>query len=160
MFASGTYNPTYSGPILASGDTMRRARNSAMQQSEFAGNTRAFRNQQRGIGAGSKMSAFRAGLMADADAFKARAAASQAQQDSMIGNAEAMQAYQRNQAEEDAGIRSLLTNRLGTDQKFAMDQRELTIGQMLQQRQRRVENEAADRRRGATMGGMLMGLFT
>lgn len=160
MFAQDTYNPTYSGPILASGDNLRRARNSAMQQSQFQGNVRAFRPQGLGIGAGSKMSAFRAGLLADAERFKGMTAAQQAYQDNVLSNAEARMAFQRNQAEEDAGIRSLRTSRLQTDQKGELDYRDLRIGTALQERQRQVENQARDATRGASMGGLLMGLFT
>lgn len=160
MFAQDTYNPTYSGPILASGDNLRRARNSAMQQAQFQGNQRAFRPQGLGIGAGSKMSAFRSGLLADAEKFKGMTAAQQAYQDNMLANAEANTNYQRNRAQEEAGIRSLRTNRLQTDQKGELDYRDLDIGTQLQIRQRRVENQARDAARGASMGGLLMGLFT
>ena len=160
MFAQDTYNPTYSGPILASGDNLRRARNSAMQQSQFQGNQRAFRPQGLGIGAGSKMSAFRSGLLADAERFKGMTAAQQAYQDNMMANAEASLSFQRNRAEEDAGIRGLQTTRLQADQKGELDYRDLNIGRALQERQRQVENQARDATRRASMGGLLMGLFT
>lgn len=65
MFASGTFESTYSGPILASGENVRRARNDARAMAAFAGQPRAFMPQVGGVGAGSRMNRYRAGLEAD-----------------------------------------------------------------------------------------------
>ena len=65
MFASGTLQTTYSGPIFATGETVRRARNDARSMAGFAGQSRAYRPQTGGVGAGSRMAQYRAGIEAD-----------------------------------------------------------------------------------------------
>jgi hypothetical protein len=70
MFSNGSFPQTYTGPITASGDLVRRLRSSGMAQGEFAGNERAFRPQKMGIGAGSAANAYRSGVASDTERTK------------------------------------------------------------------------------------------
>jgi hypothetical protein len=54
----------------------------------------------------------------------------------------------------------LLLNRKNTDQSNQLELREIDIQRRLQARQRAVENESRRLARAASVGGMLMGLFT
>lgn len=159
MFASGSYPPTLSGPILASGETMRRNRGAAMAQSAFAGNQRAFR-QQRGIGAGTQLDAYRAGMRADTEAAKGYASAQRSLLDGLMSDADARFQFETNRAGEESGIRDLLLRRRSTDQGNELELRGLEIERRLQDRQRAVENEARRLARNASTGGILMGVFT
>jgi hypothetical protein len=159
MFGGPPYAPTYSGPIKASGDVLRRSRNSAMAQSEFAGNQRAFRPRLQGVGAGSGMTQYQAGVASDVERAKGMQAAQQALADneSMLANANLQ--YQSNDAEEMAGIRNLLQSRRRVDQSSDIDLRGIRIGEQLSRRQRDVVNEAERLKREATVGSILAGLF-
>jgi hypothetical protein len=73
------YATTFSGPIKPNEDYARSARNESMAKAAFGGDQRQFSGQMgKGVQAGSKMSDFRSGLLADAEAGKGYA---QAQQD-------------------------------------------------------------------------------
>ena len=75
------YATTFSGPIKPNQDYARSARNDSMAKAAFGGDVRGYTGQMgKGVQAGSKMSAFRAGLLADAEAGKGFA---QAQQDKL-----------------------------------------------------------------------------
>ena len=160
MFAGTAFTPTYSGPIRASGEIMRRSRNSAMAQSEFAGNQRAVRPMQMmGIGAGNGRDQYRTGLASDVERAKGFAAAQQSVADHENMLAQANLTYQTNDADEMAGIRNLLLGNRRTDQSSDLDLRGLDIGAKLSGKQRRVQNESARLQRSATVGGILAGLF-
>lgn len=75
------YSTTLSGPIKPDQELARTNRNESMAKAAFGGDMRQFNQQAgKGVQAGSKMSAFRAGLLADAESGKAYA---QAQQDQL-----------------------------------------------------------------------------
>ncbi|NBU79454.1 MAG: hypothetical protein EBS50_10370 [Sphingomonadaceae bacterium] len=159
MFALDSYTPTLSGPIEAAGEQMRKNRNQNMAQAAFRGNSRMFR-RQKGIGAGTQLDAYRAGIQADNEAAKGYANAQRSLFDQMTANADARFAYETNRAGEESSIRDLLLNRKSTDQANELELRDLEIQRKLQERQRAVENESRRLARNASMGGMLMGLFT
>lgn len=159
MFSGDPFVPTYTGPIYASGDLMRRSRNMGMAQSEFAGNQRAFRPMAPGIGAGSAIHRYQAGIGADTARAKGFADAQQAIADNAAMMANANLQYQTNAADEASGIRGLLLKNRQVDQNTALDMRELGINTELANFQRSAENEAARLRRKASVGGILAGLF-
>lgn len=159
MFSADNFTPTYSGPITASGDLLRRTRNSAMAQSEFAGNNRAFRPMRMGIGAGSAWNQHRGGIASDVERAKGFSEAQRAMGDyeSMLANANLT--YQANSAGEGNDIASLLLRRAQIDQGASLDLRDTNLQKQLAARQRNVENEAARLKRQASVGGILAGLF-
>jgi hypothetical protein len=159
MFAADSYPPTYSGPVEASGEQMRRNRGQSMAQAAFRGNSRMFR-RQKGTGAGTQLDAYRSGMQADTEAAKGYANAQQTLFDQLTANADANFSFQTNRAGEESSIRDLLLNRKNTDQSNQLELREIDIQRRLQARQRAVENESRRLARAASVGGMLMGLFT
>jgi hypothetical protein len=159
MFSSDTYIPTLSGPIGASGEQLRRNRSAAMAQSQFGGNQRAFRQQASGLGAGSRLDAYRSGIQADTEAAKGFAAAQKSLLDNLKVNADAAMQFQANRAGEQSGIRELMLRRNTGDQNRELDLKKLFTETQLQNKQRLVENKAADLKRQASTGGLLMGLF-
>lgn len=118
MFASGTFATTYSGPILASGDNARRARNDARAMAAFTGQTRAYMPQVGGVGAGSRMSRYRAGLTADRSAAEQYGRAQQSIFEGLANNAESQFQYQNNQADELNRLRALMLDKNRIDQTF------------------------------------------
>ena len=159
MFSTDSFTPTYSGPILASGEAIRRARNSAMAQSEFAGNPRAFNPMMTGIGAGGRGNAYRKNIQGDVARSQGFSGAQQGYAENTMNNANANFQYQTNAAGEQSGLRGLLLDANKIDQTADLDIRQMGIGAHLQTAQREAENRAAGYRRKATIGGMLAGLF-
>jgi len=159
MFAANSYKPTFSGPMLASGEQLRRGKNSAMQQSAFAGNQRAYLPRNTGVRAGSKMADYQSGLQADAAMAKGYAEAQRLAQADQLYNAGATQRYQQNRAGEDAFLQNLLLGQRRIDEGSALDMAGIDTSEMLSQRQREVQEEAARLNRQASVGGILARLF-
>lgn len=159
MFASGTYSPTYSGPITATGDLLRRLRNSGMSQAEFSGNARAFRPQKMGIGAGSGMTQFQGGIAGDAQRAKGYADAQKSIGDFEQNLADARLAYQTGAADEMAGIRGLKTQQRRIEQGSELDLRKLGIDTSINEYQRQALAYANKLKNRASIGGLLAGLF-
>jgi hypothetical protein len=78
--SNAMFAPTFTSPVTKDRQAQDAQRNQSMAQAAYAGNQRQFQQQPRGAGvqAGSKMQAYRSGMMADAEAGKAYA---QSQQD-------------------------------------------------------------------------------
>lgn len=112
MFMRETYAPTYSGPFMATGETLSRAKSTAGSNRNFVGNVRAYKPQNAGVRAGSRGAEYRGGMIADSQAAQAgnhnAAAINRAMDD-----AQSRFAFQSNMAEEAEGLRRLL---LDTDQ--------------------------------------------
>lgn len=160
MFSAGSFRPTYSGPITATGESSRRKRTAAMQQGNFAGDERAFISPMRGVQAGTANQRFRAGIAADTERASNFAAAQQALAGDYLTNADAALRFGQNQAEEAASLRDLLLGQDRIDQSAMLGGRDIDISQMLAGEQRRVRSEAARLERKASIGGILMGLFS
>ena len=118
MFAGGTFDTTYSGPILASGENARRGRNDARAMAAFAGQQRALVPQTGGVGAGSRMSRYRAGIEADRRAGEQYVASQQSLLENLANASESRFQYQSNQADELNKLRSLMLDRNRIDQNF------------------------------------------
>jgi hypothetical protein len=160
MFAPNSYTSTYSGPIVASGDTYRRAANDAQAQGALAGNKRAFlQTGNRGIRAGSKMTGYLAGLQSDAAAGQGFLSAAQAQMGGMENNAEAGLRYQVNQSGEQQRIRDLLLSRDNTDQQFEIARAGDVISTDNANRQRQAQNQVSQMNRRSSIPGLLGGLL-
>jgi hypothetical protein len=146
MFATGSFSPTYSGPIYASGDMIRRQRNAAMAQSEFSGNQRMFNPTKvsRGIAAGSGAQQYQAGLNADAGRAEGFSAAQNILSANNIANAQSLLRYQANRADEQAGMRDVALSRDLVNQRAALDLRGL---------QKEIASQEAQRKNYATIQG-------
>lgn len=123
MFASGTLQTTYSGPLVATGEPGRRARNDARAMAGFVGQTRAYRPQTGGVGAGSRMSQYRAGLEADRRSAEQIGRSQQALFDALGSDADSRLEFQTNQADELNRLRALMLDRNRIDQTFNLTRR-------------------------------------
>lgn len=109
------YAPTFTGPIQKDPNVFRQARNQSMAQAAYAGDLRAQLSQPgKGIRAGGKMSSYRAGLLADAEAAKGYAQAQQDQLNRYGDQAASRLLFQERQAGEQGWLRDLLLDKLDT----------------------------------------------
>lgn len=163
MFARDTFTSTYTGPFLASGESLFRAKSDAAANRAFAGNERAYREtdkgSKRGIRAGSKQDAYRAGLQADAQG----AAAGDYQSVGLarlLDDAKSRLAFQTSVAEEQEGLRRLLFD---TDQTRNIAENALRKDiayQSLSQRQRNADRRMGEMNRDTSIFGWLGGLIS
>jgi hypothetical protein len=156
MFASGTFATTYSGPIQATGETVRRARNDAKAMAGFTGQERAFRPQTGGVGAGSRMSRYRAGLEADRRSADHYGRAQRALFDSLADDAEGRFEFEGNRADELNRFRSLMLDRNRIDQNFDLALRGEQFESDLLRRRLEAESYGARRQRRASFLSTLM----
>ena len=156
MFASGTFDTTYSGPILASGENARRAKNDARAMAAFSGQQRAFMPQTGGVGAGSRMNRYRAGLEADRRAAEQYGQAQQSMFENLANNAESGFQYQNNQADELNRLRALMLDRSRIDQNFDLTLRGDQFDSELFKRQLDAQAyQAAKQRRSSFLSSLL-----
>lgn len=150
------YSPTFSGPIQKDPAVAQQARNQSMAQAAFAGNPRGYLQAGKGIRAGSKQSAYRAGLLADTEASKAYAQAQQDQLNRYGDQSAATLQYQERQAGELGWLRDLLLDRTDTlmqERKSAYKRKaDVDIGDY----QRRVDDAVARDRREAEIWSALL----
>jgi hypothetical protein len=107
MFARDSFTTTYSGPVLASGESLGRAKSDAAAKRSFVGNERAYIPQMAGVRAGSKGSVYRAGLLGDSKANEAGDHYA-AQLARMADDSQSRLDYSTGVAEEQEGLRRLL----------------------------------------------------
>jgi hypothetical protein len=156
MFASGTLQPTYSGPIFATGETVRRARNDSRSMAGFAGQPRAYRPQTGGVGAGSRMTQYRAGIEADRRAADQIGRSQQALFDSLSSDSESRFEYQNNQADEFNKLRALMLDRNRIDQSFDLTLRGDQFDSDLNRRRLNAEAyQAGKQRRSSFLSSLL-----
>jgi len=156
MFASGSFETTYSGPILATGENVRRARNDARAMAAFAGQSRAYMPQTGGIGAGSRMSRFRAGLEADRRAAEQFGRGQQSVFENLANDAEGRFQYQNNQSDELNKLRTLMLDRNRVDQNFDLTLRGDRFDSELFRRQLDAQAyQAAKQRRSSFLSSLL-----
>jgi hypothetical protein len=159
MFAPQTFKPTLTGPVQASGRQARVGRNSALQNSAFAGNERAYQPKNAGVRAGGAMARYRSGMEADTQAAKGYSQAQQLAMTDDIFNQNALNQYQSLQSQEQSALRELLLGGRKVREGSAMDLRELALAEDLAQRQRDLQNQVANYQRKASVGGILAGIF-
>lgn len=156
MFASGTFDSTYSGPILASGENARRAKNDARAMAAFAGQSRALVPQVGGVGAGGRMGRYRAGLESDRRAAEQYGRAQQSMFDNLASNSESQFQYQNNQADELNRLRALMLDRNRIDQNFDLTLRGDQFDSELFKRQLDAQAyQAAKQRRSSFLSSLL-----
>jgi hypothetical protein len=156
MFASGTLQTTYSGPVLATGETVRRARNDARSMAGFAGQSRAYRPQTGGVGAGSRMGQYRAGIEADRRAAEQIGRSQQALFDSLSSDSGSRFEFETNQADEQNKLLTLMLDRNRIDQTFNLTRRGDTFDSDLNRRRLDAESyQAAKQRRSSFLSSLL-----
>lgn len=151
-----TYSTTFSGPVTKDESLFTRGRNEAMAQAEFQGNERAFNQQAgKGIGAGGAMQAYRAGVMADAEAAKGYGQAQQELLNQLTDAPAANLQFQERVSGERAWLQDLLLDRDEAMLRERMDayktMKDVNLGDY-----RRKINEAiaAERRKTETSGSL------
>lgn len=106
------YTTTFSGPIKPNENNAISARNESMAKAAFGGDDRQYSGQMgKGVQAGSKMSAFRAGLLADAEAGKGYAQAQQDQLNRFASQKAPELEFQERLSGEQGWLRDLLLDR-------------------------------------------------
>jgi len=164
MFAPETYRPTYQGPFLATGETMRRARNDAQAVGDAASVARAYYRPMRGVAAGSPMGNLRANIAADANAAQATAQSMQAYNQLVQQNA--MQNLNADifRAKEMRGLADLLRAKQEADYMMSSSKQDRDSQARIFEEQMRTEDrmrrsaDEAGRRRAIL--GILSGLAT
>lgn len=142
MFAPETYRPTHQGPFLATGETLRRARNDAQAVGDSQSVARAYYRPMRGVAAGSPMGGLRANMAADAGRSRATAQSMQAYNQLVQQNAMANLAAQTMQAQELRGLADLLRSGRETDYMRDAASADRASAARVFERQMQMENEA------------------
>lgn len=142
------YAQTFSGPITPNQEFARQARRDSMAQAAFNGDIQGYTKQAGpGIRAGSKQSAYRAGLLADSSAAKGYAQAQQDVFNQYADRASANLLFQERQAGEQGWLRDLLLDRddVRTQERKAAYKRRADV--MTGDFQRAVEDAVAAKNR-------------
>lgn len=161
MFSRDSFTPTYSGPVLASGETLGRAKSEAGAGRSFVGNERAYqpKTQMAGVRAGSKGSVYRAGLLGDQQAAAAGDHYA-AQLARMSNDADARLEYDTRTGEEQEGLRRLLFD---TDQTERTSQNAFTKDKAFESvsgRQRQGDAQMGRMARKNQVFGLLGNIFS
>lgn len=159
MFAPQSYRPTYSGPITATGETMRRARNDAVATGVSNANRRAVRPQMSGVRAGTGMQNYRTNVLQGLGELDARMAGQQAYNNYAQQNAAAGLQYQANLASEMSGLRDLLFSRDSEDMQYGLGMEELAADRLLNERQRAAGLSVGRARLDAGNASIISGLL-
>jgi hypothetical protein len=155
---NNTFATTFTGPIKRPEQNFDVARNEAMAQAAFQGNQRAFNKPigQQGIGAGSKMQAYRSGMQADAEAAKGYAAAQQQTLEKFSEAPTADLQFQERLSGERGWVRDLLLDRDETRNRERMSSYKRFVDVNLGDYERKIkESIAAQRRQTEILGGLL-----
>ena len=152
-----TFSTSFSGPITQDARLQDVARNESMSRAAFQGNERQFNQQQgKGIGAGGKGAAYRAGVQADTAASKALA---QGQQDMLNKQADISSAdlqFQERLSGERGWVQDLLMDRDETLNRERMSAYKRYTDTNLGQFEREIkEAVAAERRKTTILGGLI-----
>jgi hypothetical protein len=151
------YSTTFTGPIKRDQSLMDASRNESMAQAAYQGENRQFNQQQgKGIGAGSKGAAYRAGIQGDTGASKAYA---QAQQDLLTkfsDNASADMQFQERLSGERGWVRDLLLDRDETRNKGHMADYKRFVDLNLGDFERKIQEAIAAKQRETTILGSLI----
>jgi len=143
------YSQTFSGPIKLNEDLYRSGQNQSMAQAAFSGDSRGYQSQvqRQGVQAGNRMQGYRAGLMGDAQATQAIASGNEQRFNAAAENAAADLAFQERQAGELGWIRDLLLDRDDVNYRRQQADYKREVDRQLGIRQRKVEDEIAQRKR-------------
>lgn len=154
---NNTYATTFTGPVGPDPRTFDKARNEAMAQASYQGDTRQFdTGVGKGIAAGTKMQAFRSGLMGDAQAGKAYAQAQQEQLGKFSAQSGANLQFQERLSGERGWVRDLLMDRDENLTKERMSGYKRYVDVNLGDYERKIkEAVAAQRRETELLGGLI-----
>lgn len=155
---NNTFATTFSGPIQRPARNFDVARNEAMAQASFQGNTRAYNAPlgQTGIGAGSKMQAYRAGIQGDTQAAKGYADAQQQRLDRYSEGPTANLQFQERLSGERGWVRDLLLDQNETQNRERMSAYKRFVDVNLGDYERKIKEAiAAQRRQTEILGGLL-----
>lgn len=154
---NNTFATTFSGPIGRDPQTFDVARNEAMSQAAFQGDTRRFNTQQgKGIQAGGKGAAYRAGVQGDTEAGKALAQAQQELLNKQSDLTSSQLQFQERLAGERGWVQDLLLDRDETRNRERMSGYKRYADVNLGQFEREIkEAVAAERRKTTILGGLL-----
>ena len=152
-----TFSTTFSGPITQTPQLQDTARNESMAKAAFQGDERQYLGQQgKGIGAGGKGAAYRAGVQADTESAKALA---QAQQEMLTKQADMSAAdlqFQERISGERGWVQDLLLDRDETRNRERMSAYKRYADVNLGQFEREIkEAVAAERRKTTILGGLI-----
>jgi hypothetical protein len=145
--------------VYATGESLYRPRNEARALGGLLGNERAYRTQNRGIGAGSKLSAYNAGMSADRASQDQYDAASKSDLAALADRPDARFLYQQNAADEQKSLRSLLLDRNSNQQNFDIQRSNDAIESNLQSRKIRAEQYAQRQQQKSNFLGTLLGIL-
>lgn len=151
------YAPTFTGPIQRDPNAFRRERNQSMAQAAYTGDLRAQITQPgKGVRLGGKMSSYRAGLLADAEAAKGYAQSQQDQLNRYADQAASRLLFQERQAGQQGWLRDLLLDKLDTQmqERKAAYKRKADID--IRKYQVRVDDAVARDRREAEIWSSLL----
>lgn len=160
MFAPETYRPTYQGPFMATGETLRRARNDAQASGDSQAVARAYSKPMRGIQAGSPMSSLRASLLADAQGQQANNEGMNAYNQLSQQNSQNNLAFQVARAKELSGLASMLLGKKETDYMTEASQKDMDSSQRVFKRQMEVNREMQRRQEEAARRRVFMNSAT
>lgn len=154
---NNTYSTTFTGPIAKNPRNFDVARNEAMAQAAFQGNSRQFDGQAgKGIGAGGKMQAYRAGVMGDTEASKGFAQAQQEMLGKFSEQPTANLQFQERLSGERGWMRDLLLDKDQTLNRERMSGYKRFVDTNLGDYERKIKEAiAAERRKTEIMGGLL-----
>lgn len=151
------YTTTFSAPIKPNENLAISARNESMAKAAFGGDQRQFEGQMgKGVQAGSKMSAFRAGLLADAEAGKGYAQAQQDQLNRFAGQKAPELEFQERLAGEQGWLRDLLLDRDDVRNRERMAAYKRKADVELQRYDRKMLDAQQSWENAATIAGALM----
>lgn len=154
---NNTYSTTFTGPIKRDPQNFNVARNESMAQASYQGDTRQFGQQAgKGVGAGGKMQAYRAGVMGDSEASKAYAQAQQEQLNKFSDTASADLQFQERLSGERGWVRDLLLDRDQTLNRERMSAYKRFVDVNLGDYERKIKEAiAAERRKTEILGGLI-----
>lgn len=155
---NNTFATTFSGPIKRnSGSYVASSRPQSMAQAAMQGDQRQFNQQAgKGVQAGGKMQAYRAGVQADTEAGKAFAQAQQDLLDRRADNATADLQFQERLSGERGWVRDLLLDRDESLNKERMASSKRFVDVNLADYERKIkEAVAAEARKTEILGGLI-----
>jgi hypothetical protein len=162
MFSTGTYTPTYTAPIKATGEIARRQRNDAMGQMAFYGDNRQYNQDTaagKGVAAGGLGAQFRASLTGDMAAGKRAAQAQTSMLDFLKDSAAEDARFASGRADETNSLSSLLLDRDKINTDFDLNTQKRRMEGALAAAQRGAEERIADMQRKARTSQSILGLF-
>lgn len=154
---NNTYSTTFTGPIAKESRNFDVARNEAMAQGSYQGSPRAFTQQMgKGIGAGSKMAAYRGGMQADAEAGKGFAQAQQELLNKFSERPAADLQFQERLSGERGWVRDLLLDKDETLNRERMATYKRFVDVNLGDYERKIKEAIAKERRDTEiLGGLI-----